>query len=385
MQDIEFTVEEGTLYILQTRTGKRTGTAALRIATEMVEAGLVEKRHAVGRMVEPGHLDQLLHPQFEDPEGYADDVLGTGLPASPGAAVGRVVFTADDAEAKRDAGEPTILVRIETSPEDVGGMDAAEGILTSRGGMTSHAAVVARGWGKPCVAGCGDIVINYEAKSFTNGRVTIHEGDWISINGSTGEVIEGKQPLEEPGMSDNFATFMGWADEFRTMQVRTNADTPEDAARAVEFGAEGIGLCRTEHMFFEGDRIQSVRRLILADSDAEREAALKTLEESRRQREEAEAAEREREEKRKAELAKAEAEAKARLAEMLVVGAPIVTADEMPLGMVETIEQEGEIIVVKLEDEELISLPRTLMWVDEEGTIMARAKYDQIMAAAQGG
>ena len=277
MQDIEFTVEEGTLYILQTRTGKRTGTAALRIAVEMVEAGLVEKRHAVGRMVEPGHLDQLLHPQFEDPEGYADDVLGTGLPASPGAAVGRVVFTAEDAETKRDAGEQVILVRIETSPDDVGGMDAAEGILTSRGGMTSHAAVVARGWGKPCVAGCGDIVINYDAKSFTNGRVTIHEGDWISINGTTGEVIEGKQALEEPGMSDNFATFMAWADEFRTMEVRTNADTPEDAARAVEFGAEGIGLCRTEHMFFEGDRIQSVRRLILADSDDERETALAEL------------------------------------------------------------------------------------------------------------
>jgi pyruvate,orthophosphate dikinase len=277
MQDIEFTVEEGKLYILQTRTGKRTGTAALRIAVEMVGAGLVEKRRAVGRMVEPGHLDQLLHPQFEDPEGYADDVLGTGLPASPGAAVGRVVFTAEDAEAWRERGESVILVRIETSPDDVGGMDAAEGILTSRGGMTSHAAVVARGWGKPCVAGCGDIVINYGAKSFTNGTVTVHEGDWISINGSTGEVIEGKQPLEEPGMSDEFATFMSWADEFRTMGVRTNADTPEDAARAVEFGAEGIGLCRTEHMFFEGDRIQSVRRLILAGSDNEREAALAEL------------------------------------------------------------------------------------------------------------
>jgi pyruvate,orthophosphate dikinase len=277
MQDIEFTVQEGTLYILQTRTGKRTGTAALRIATEMVEAGLVEKRHAVGKMVEPGHLDQLLHPQFEDPEAYRSDVLGTGLPASPGAAVGRVVFTAEDAEAAHEHGEDVILVRIETSPEDVGGMDAAEGILTSRGGMTSHAAVVARGWGKPCVAGCGDIVINYDAKSFTNGTVTVKEGDWLSINGTTGEVIKGQQPLAEPGMNEDFETFMAWADEFRSMNVRTNADTPEDAARAVEFGAEGIGLCRTEHMFFEGDRIQSVRRLILAEGKEEQKAALKEL------------------------------------------------------------------------------------------------------------
>ncbi len=277
MQDIEFTVQEGTLYILQTRTGKRTGTAAVRIAVEMVEAGLVEKRHAVERMVEPGHLDQLLHPQFKDRLAYADDVIGTGLPASPGAAVGRVVFTAEDAEAKRKEGQPVVLVRIETSPEDVGGMDAAEGILTSRGGMTSHAAVVARGWGKPCVAGCGDIIINYGTQSFTNGTATIKEGDWISINGSTGEVIRGQQELEEPGMSDAFATFMGWTDAFRTMQVRANADTPEDATRAVEFGAEGIGLCRTEHMFFEGDRIQSVRRLILADSDREQQAALAEL------------------------------------------------------------------------------------------------------------
>ncbi|MEP0547987.1 MAG: pyruvate, phosphate dikinase [Rhodothermales bacterium] len=277
MQDIEFTVQEGTLYILQTRTGKRTGTAAVRIAVEMVEAGLVEKHHAVGRMVEPGHLDQLLHPQFKDRLAYADSVIGTGLPASPGAAVGRVVFTAEDAEAKRKEGTPVVLVRIETSPEDVGGMDAAEGILTSRGGMTSHAAVVARGWGKPCVAGCDDIIINYGTKSFTNGTVTVHEGDWISINGSTGEVIRGQQEVEEPGMSDAFATFMGWTDAFRTMNVRANADTPEDAARAVEFGAEGIGLCRTEHMFFEGDRIQSVRRLILAEGDREQHAALAEL------------------------------------------------------------------------------------------------------------
>ncbi len=277
MQDIEFTVQEGALYLLQTRTGKRTGTAAVRIVVEMVEAGLADKRRAVAAMVEPGHLDQLLHPQFKNPEAYADAVIGTGLPASPGAAVGRVVFTAEDAEAWHKDGEAVVLVRIETSPEDVGGMDAAEGVLTARGGMTSHAAVVARGWGKPCVAGCSDIVIDYGTKSFTSDGVTLSQGDWVSINGSTGEVIQGRQELEEPEMSEAFATFMSWADTFRTLGVRTNADTPEDAARAVAFGAEGIGLCRTEHMFFEGDRIQSVRRLILADTEDEQQAALAEL------------------------------------------------------------------------------------------------------------
>ncbi|MDX1530349.1 MAG: pyruvate, phosphate dikinase [Rhodothermales bacterium] len=277
MQDIEFTVQEGQLFLLQTRTGKRTGAAAVRIAVEMVNEGLVDQRHAVHRMVEPGHLEGLLHPRFPEGLDYRADVIGKGLPASPGAAVGRAVFSAEDAEAWRERGEAVILVRIETSPEDVGGMDAAEGILTSRGGMTSHAAVVARGWGKPCVAGCGDIVINYGTKSFTNGAVTVREGDWISINGSTGEVIRGQQDLVEPEMDETFATFMAWADRFRTMGVRANADTPADAAQAVTFGAEGIGLCRTEHMFFEGERIWAVRRMIVAETDEERRAALEEL------------------------------------------------------------------------------------------------------------
>ena len=277
MQDIEFTVQEGTLYILQTRTGKRTGAAAVRIAVDFVKAGLTDRERAVRDLVQPGHLDQLLHPRFADRMDYEDNVIGTGLPASPGAAVGQVVFSAEAAETARAAGTPCILVRIETSPEDVGGMDAAEGILTSRGGMTSHAAVVARGWGKPCVAGCSDIVINYDAQTFTNGEVTVKAGDWISLNGSTGEVILGQQALVAPEMGENTETFMGWADAFRTMRVRTNADTPEDAARAVAFGAEGIGLCRTEHMFFEGDRIHSVRRLILAADEAEQKAALDEL------------------------------------------------------------------------------------------------------------
>jgi len=277
MQDLEFTVQEGTLYILQTRDGKRTGPAALRIAVDMVEDGLVDRAHAVRELVEPRHLDQLLHPRFAPDANYEDAVLGEGLPASPGAAVGRVVFTADDAEAWREDGEDVILVRIETSPEDVGGMDAAEGILTSRGGMTSHAAVVARGWGKPCVAGCNDIIVNYQRKTFTNGEVTVKEGDWISINGSTGEVVLGQQPLVDPELSGEFATFMTWVDAFRTMGVRTNADTPEDAQKALDFGAEGIGLCRTEHMFFGEHRIQAMREMIVAGSETERRAALDKL------------------------------------------------------------------------------------------------------------
>jgi pyruvate,orthophosphate dikinase len=277
MQDLEFTVEEGTLYILQTRDGKRTGPAAIQIATDMVDDGLVDKAHAVENLVEPGHLEQLLHPQFATDVDYADDVMGEGLPASPGAAVGRVVFTADEAEAWNEEGEDVILVRIETSPEDVGGMDAAEGILTSRGGMTSHAAVVARGWGKPCVAGCDDIIVNYDRKSFTNGEVTVEEGDWISINGSTGEVVVGKQPLVDPELSGEFARFMSWVDSFRTMGVRTNADTGPDAEQALTFGAEGIGLCRTEHMFFGDDRITKMRRMILSDDEEEQQEALDAL------------------------------------------------------------------------------------------------------------
>ncbi|MFO7314825.1 pyruvate, phosphate dikinase [Rhodothermus marinus] len=273
MQDIEFTVQEGKLFILQTRNGKRTGVAAVKIAVDMVDEGLVDKKTAVRDLVEPAHLDQLLHPRFKDETAYKDRVIGRGLPASPGAAVGQVVFTAEDAEAWKAQGKRVILVRVETSPEDVGGMHAAEGILTSRGGMTSHAAVVARGWGKPCVAGCGDIVIDYKTKTFRAGDVVVKEGDWISINGSTGEVILGKEELVEPSLSGDFARFMEWVDEFRTLGVRTNADTPQDARKAVEFGAEGIGLCRTEHMFFEGDRILAMREMILASTLEERKAA----------------------------------------------------------------------------------------------------------------
>ena len=277
MQDIEFTIQDESLYILQTRNGKRTGRAALKTAVDMVSEGLTDKVAAVRDLVEPGHLDQLLHPNFKDQAAYKNLVLAVGLPASPGAAVGQVVFTADEAEAWRDDGKKVVLVRIETSPEDVGGMDAAEGILTARGGMTSHAAVVARGWGKPCVAGCGAVVIDYKAKRFAVGNTTVTEGDWISINGSTGEVILGKQELVAAQMSDEFATFMEWADEIRPIGVRTNADTPEDAAKAMSFGAEGIGLCRTEHMFFEGDRILAVREMILASSVEARQAALAKL------------------------------------------------------------------------------------------------------------
>ena len=277
IQDIEFTVQEGNLFILQTRNGKRTGAAAIKVAVDMVDEGLITSKEAVRDMVEPGHLDQLLHPGFEDITAYKDDVIAKGLPASPGAAVGQVVFSAEGAEEAHAAGKKVILVRIETSPEDVGGMNAAEGILTSRGGMTSHAAVVARGWGKPCVAGCGDVVINYAAKSFTNGSVTVNEGDWISINGTTGEVIRGAQKLVAPELTGDFGTFMAWVDEHRTMRVRTNADAPADAAKAIEFGAEGIGLCRTEHMFFEGDRIDSVREMILASDEPARRTALAKL------------------------------------------------------------------------------------------------------------
>ncbi|MBX2821881.1 MAG: pyruvate, phosphate dikinase [Rhodothermaceae bacterium] len=277
VQDIEFTVQHGKLFILQTRNGKRTGAAAIKIAVDMVNSGLVDKKSAVRDLVEPGHIDQLLHPRFENETGYADKVIAKGLPASPGAAVGQVVFSASDAEKAKSEGKAVILVRIETSPEDVGGMDAAQGILTSRGGMTSHAAVVARGWGKPCVAGCGEIVINYKHKSFTNGHVDVNEGDWISINGSTGEVILSKENLVPPSLSGDFAQFMTWVDEFREMGVRTNADAPADAQKAIEFGAEGIGLCRTEHMFFEEDRITSVREMILASSEEGRRAALAKL------------------------------------------------------------------------------------------------------------
>ncbi len=277
MQDIEFTIQEEMLFILQTRNGKRTGAAALKIAVDFVDEGLVNEEVAVNRLVSTGQLDQLLHPQFDEKAIKDKKAIGTGLPASPGAAVGRVYFTPQEAEEAHLTGEKVILARIETSPDDVGGMHAAEGILTSRGGMTSHAAVVARGWGKPCVVGCADIVINYKTKSMTDGKQTIKQGDWVSINGTTGEVILGQLPLTPPEMSDDFLKFMKWVDKFRTMKVRTNADRGEDARKAREFGAEGIGLCRTEHMFFEGERIVAVRRMIMSNEEKDRRAALSKL------------------------------------------------------------------------------------------------------------
>jgi pyruvate,orthophosphate dikinase len=264
MQDMEFTIQEGVLYILQTRRGKRTAEAAVRMAADMVNERLIPKKEAVMR-VTPEQLDRLLHPHF-DPKAKRE-VVAKGLPASPGAAVGQVVFTADVAEAWREKGKKVILVRKETSPEDIGGMDAAQGILTAFGGMTSHAAVVARGMGKPCVAGVGDLNINYQTKKIDVGKVTIKEGDWISMDGTTGEVMLGQLATVSPTMSGDFARFMRMCDRVRILGVRTNADTPDDAKRARQFGAEGIGLCRTEHMFFEGDRIWPVRQMILAADD----------------------------------------------------------------------------------------------------------------------
>jgi len=276
MQDIEFTIEKGKLFMLQTRTGKRTAAAAVRIAVDMMKERLITEKQAILR-VDPKSLDQLLHPTFDAGAEARAQQLGKGLPASPGAAAGQVVFSAEEAELQADMGKATILVRIETSPEDIGGMHAARGILTSRGGMTSHAAVVARGMGKCCVAGCGDVTIDYKSKTFkANGR-TIAQGDWISLNGSTGVVYAGKVDTVEPKLTGPFATIMKLADKHRTLGVRANADTPHDAATAVRFGAEGIGLCRTEHMFFEGDRIVSMRKMILADDEAGRRKALKEL------------------------------------------------------------------------------------------------------------
>ncbi|HOB42725.1 MAG TPA: pyruvate, phosphate dikinase [Bacillota bacterium] len=274
MQDIEFTIQDGRLFMLQTRNGKRTGTAAVRIAVEMVEEGLIDKKTAVLR-VPPAQLDQLLHPMIDAKAKV--DVIAKGLPASPGAAVGRVVFTAKAAEEWAARGEKVVLARTETSPEDIGGMHVAVGILTSRGGMTSHAAVVARGMGTCCVAGCGALIINEKEKKITCGNLTISEGDWITLNGSTGEVILGQVPLVEPELTGNFGKLMEWADEFRALKVRTNADTPEDAKQARYFGAEGIGLCRTEHMFFAEDRIRAMREMILADTEEQRRTALAKL------------------------------------------------------------------------------------------------------------
>ncbi|WVZ98488.1 hypothetical protein U9M48_043927 [Paspalum notatum var. saurae] len=277
MQDIEFTVQENRLWMLQCRTGKRTGKGAVKIAVDMVNEGLVEPRQAI-KMVEPGHLDQLLHPQFENPAAYKDQVIATGLPASPGAAVGQIVFTAEDAEAAHAQGKAVILVRTETSPEDVGGMHAAVGILTARGGMTSHAAVVARGWGKCCVSGCASVRVNDAEKTVVIGDKVLSEGEWLSLNGSTGEVILGKQPLSPPALSGDLGTFMAWVDEVRQLKVMANADTPEDALTARDNGAQGIGLCRTEHMFFASDeRIKAVRQMIMAPTVESRQKALDRL------------------------------------------------------------------------------------------------------------
>ncbi|GEO13113.1 pyruvate, phosphate dikinase [Microvirga aerophila] len=274
MQDMEFTVEKGKLWMLQTRNGKRTAKAALRIAVELASEGLISQDEAVNR-VDPAALDQLLHPTI-DPKAERN-ILATGLPASPGAASGEIVFNSDDAEAAKKAGRKVILVRIETSPEDIHGMHAAEGILTTRGGMTSHAAVVARGMGKPCVSGAGSIRVDYAAQTLTVAGQSLKKGDIITIDGSNGQVLLGEVKMLEPELSGEFATLMGWADKVRRMKVRANAETPLDAKTARTFGAEGIGLCRTEHMFFEGDRIIAVREMILSDDEAGRRAALAKL------------------------------------------------------------------------------------------------------------
>lgn len=273
MQDMEFTIQEGKLFMLQTRTGKRTAQAALKIAVDMVDEGLIDTKTAVLR-IDPNALDQLLHPTFKGDAKKTANVLTTGLPASPGAAVGKIIFNSEEAADKNEAGEKVILVRVETSPEDLMGMNAAKGILTARGGMTSHAAVVARGMGKCCISGCNDIKIDYEAQTLTIGDKVFNKLDYISLDGSTGEVLEGDVETEEPKLEGNFATLMKWADEFRTMNVRTNADTPKDANQAITFGAEGIGLCRTEHMFFEGDRIKAMREMIVASNVEDRKKAL---------------------------------------------------------------------------------------------------------------
>ena len=276
MQDMEFTIQEGKLYFLQTRNGKRTAPAAIQIACDLVDEGKITPEEAITR-IEAKSLDQLLHPTFDPDALKAGKVIGSALPASPGAAAGKVYFTAEEAKAAHEKGERVVLVRLETSPEDIEGMHAAEGILTVRGGMTSHAAVVARGMGTACVSGCGDIVIDEEAKKFELGGETIVEGDYISLDGSTGKIYLGDIKTVEASVSGNFGRIMAWADEFRMLQVRTNADTPADAANAVKLGAEGIGLCRTEHMFFDPERIPKIRKMILSKTVEAREEALNEL------------------------------------------------------------------------------------------------------------
>jgi len=274
MQDLEFTVEQGKLWMLQTRSGKRTAKAALRIAVELARERLITREEAVMR-VDPAALDQLLHPTI-DPSAERK-IIATGLPASPGAASGEIVFSSDEAEGLRAQGHKVILVRVETSPNDIHGMHAAEGILTTRGGMTSHAAVVARGMGKPCVSGAGSLRVDYAANTMSAGGTTLKKGEIVTIDGSTGQVLVGRVPMLEPALSDEFATLMGWADAVRQLAVRANADTPADARVAVKFGAQGIGLCRTEHMFFDENRIRAVREMILADDEKSRRTALGKL------------------------------------------------------------------------------------------------------------
>ena len=276
MQDMEFTVEHGKLYMLQTRNGKRTAPAALKIACDLVDEGMISEQQAVA-MIDPRNLDTLLHPQFDAVALKAATPVGKALPASPGAACGKIVYTAEDAKEWAARGEKVVLVRLETSPEDIEGMKAAQGILTVRGGMTSHAAVVARGMGKCCVSGCGAIVMDEENKQFTLAGKTYHEGDWLSLDGSTGNIYDGAMPTVDASVSGDFGRIMGWADKFRRLKVRTNADTPHDAAKARELGAQGIGLCRTEHMFFEGDRIAAIREMICSDTVEQREKALAKL------------------------------------------------------------------------------------------------------------
>ena len=277
MQDMEFTVEHGKLYMLQTRNGKRTAAAALKIACDLVDEGMIDEKKAVA-MIEPRTLDTLLHPQFDAVALKNSKVIGKALGASPGAAAGKIVFSAEDAKAWAERGEKVVLVRLETSPEDIEGMKAAQGILTVRGGMTSHAAVVARGMGKCCVSGCGEIKMDEENKKFELAGKTYVEGDWISLDGSTGSIYEGAVPTVEATIAGEFGRVMAWADQYRRLQVRTNADTPYDAKKARELGAQGIGLCRTEHMFFEGERIRAIRRMICSDTVEQREAALAVLE-----------------------------------------------------------------------------------------------------------
>ena len=276
MQDMEFTVEHGQLYMLQTRNGKRTAPAALKIACDLVDEGMISEQQAVA-MIDPRNLDTLLHPQFDPKALKATEPVGKALPASPGAACGKIVFNAEDAKEWAARGEKVVLVRLETSPEDIEGMKAAQGILTVRGGMTSHAAVVARGMGKCCVSGCGAINMDEANKQFTLAGKTYHEGDWLSLDGSTGNIYDGAMPTVDASVGGDFGRIMAWADKYRRLQVRTNADTPHDAAKARELGAQGIGLCRTEHMFFEGDRIAAIREMICSDTVEQREKALAKL------------------------------------------------------------------------------------------------------------